>query len=107
MRLKILNGVWDIIVVDDEDVLAHTQFPQRSIYVNVKSMLDLQMFKHCIIHELVHAYQAEIGQWQNVIGNGRSQDDFDSEFIAEFVAIYATDILSNYELLKEELWVIW
>lgn len=103
MKIKILNGTWKIIPVDNKDLIANTRFPERVIRYNLNNIENKQMFKHCMLHEIAHAYQGELGQWQNALSNGRLNDEFDCEWIAEFVAIYAESILNTYEKIKH-LW---
>lgn len=104
MIINILNGNWTIQPINDSSVLMHTGFPERVIKYNLNNIKSLQMFKHCMLHELTHAYQAELGQWQNVMGNGRYNDEFDCEWIAEFVAIYSEVILAKYKQIEIEIY---
>lgn len=99
MKHSILNGLWEFRATE-EDILMNTSFPARIIQYNLSNIDNEQMFKHCMIHELTHAYQAELGQWQNVLENGKSKDEFNSEWIAEFVAIYSEKILTDYNEVK-------
>ena len=99
MKLKILTGDWEILETEEE-LYAETMFPERVIRYNMDFMWDEQTFRHCMIHELTHAYIAELGQAQNSFSNGKRQDEFDSEWICEFVAIYLQDILSTYDKIK-------
>lgn len=100
MKLKILQGSWEIVDVDDDDLIAQTWFPHRKIEYNMNKLETEAMFKHVMLHELTHALQAETGQWQNVLGNGRLNDEFDREYIAEFVALYANLILDLYKKVE-------
>ena len=99
LKVKILNGVWSFIECE-EDIFAETHFPKRVVKYSSSIMEDEQLFKHCMVHELTHVYQAELGMWQNVMGNGKMNDEFDCEWIAEFVALYSQSILDTYEEIK-------
>lgn len=92
MYIKILNGKWKINVVT-EDLYGVTHFPDRVINLGTEIGKDKQLTKYVVMHEVTHAIQAELGQWQNVMSNGKMNDEFDCEFIAEFVAIYSEYII--------------
>lgn len=92
MNVKILNGKWKINLVN-EDIYGVTHFPDRVINLGEQINKNKQLVKHVVMHELTHAIQAELGQWQNVMSNGKMNDEFDCEFIAEFCAIYSEYII--------------
>lgn len=101
MKLRIIRGEWEIKETDDDEVLANTSFPDRIITINKKHiMTSVATFKHCILHELVHAIQAETGQWQNMSSNGKRKDEFDSEYVAELFALYGEYILELYHIIE-------
>ena len=101
IKITILNGKWTV-QLDREQSGGWCAFPRRVIMIGTDPSMTKEMLKHNITHEITHAMQAELGQWQNVIRNGKSDDSFDSEFIAEFMAIHGEYILKlSKSLLKE------
>lgn len=100
MKIKILNKDWDIEFVPKEsEKLGETRFPKRKIVLNLEYCDSEEEMVHVIMHELAHAFQAESCQWQNVCSNGSKSDEFDSEYIAEFFALYSGDAIT----LKAEI----
>ena len=87
IKITILNGKWTI-KLDYDGYGGSCSFPRRYIRIGVHDDVHKDMLKHIITHEITHAMQAELGQWQNIMGNGKNNDTFDSEFIAEFMAIH-------------------
>lgn len=104
MKFKILGKKWEILEVDEEEDFAMaTRFPQRVIEINRPHVYTKYELRHFILHELTHAFTAECGMWQNVMGNGKHYDSFDREWIAEFVAIHGEDIIKTCNEIIDKL----
>lgn len=90
---EILGKTWEVNYAREaaqrDSVMGATYFPRREIWIR-DDVLDKEL-KHVITHELTHAFIAECGQNQNQL----LTHVFDEEFIAEFVAIHAADIVAN------------
>lgn len=103
VKFEINGHTWLYKEVDNENVYMQTTFPNRLIETNPNHVDEGQLFEHCLIHELTHAYQAEMGMWQNILGNGSKTDEFDCEWIAEFVAINIRGIIATYDMIVRGL----
>lgn len=75
----------DKIVMDGQKCCAQIFFRTREIFINEEIIQDYDTFKETVLHELTHAFIFSYG-----LDNNSFQEE---EFICEFIAIYAEDIV--------------
>lgn len=95
-RFPIKNKTWSLttvpdnsekIIMDGQKCCAQIFFRTREIFVNEETLDDYDTFKETIIHELTHAF---------IFSYGLDDETFQKEeFICEFMAIYAEEIVQT------------
>ena len=102
IKFRVLLNDWVIKHDGGEDESMYSDYTKREIVVGNHCLSNEGWYKRSLMHEIVHVLQFETGHSQNIFGNGKYDDSFDSEYIAEFMTLYSEYLMevTNYVFNK-------